>query len=80
MKPTAAQELANVVVKKLRWPRLSGYARPMLFSAGALTNVIVLPAKAVADLEKSRLVAGHLIEHQYSDGGPCPRIERAEWS
>ncbi len=36
-----------------------GYARPILFSDGALIGLIVLPANAVERLEKSRLVAGH---------------------
>ena len=36
------------------------YTRPILFSDGALIGLIVLPASAVADIEKSGLVAGHL--------------------
>jgi hypothetical protein len=44
-----------------------GYARPILFSDGALIGLIVLPANAVADVEKSRLVAGHLSNTIYSD-------------
>jgi hypothetical protein len=36
------------------------YARPILFSDGALIGLIVLPANAVADIKKSGLVAGHL--------------------
>ena len=37
-----------------------GYARPILFSDGALILLIILPANAVADSEGSGLVAGHL--------------------
>jgi hypothetical protein len=37
-----------------------GYTRPILFSDGALIGLIALPANAVADIEKSGLVAGHL--------------------
>ena len=43
-----------------------GYARPILFSDGALIGLIVLPANALADIEKSGLVAGHLCT-PYSD-------------
>ena len=41
---------------------LDGYARPILFNDGALIGLIVLPANAVERLEKSGLVAGHLIK------------------
>jgi hypothetical protein len=36
-----------------------GYARPILFSDGALIIDISIPANAVADCESSGLVTGH---------------------
>jgi hypothetical protein len=36
-----------------------GYARPILFSDGALIGSIVLPANTVADVKLSGLFAGH---------------------
>jgi hypothetical protein len=37
-----------------------GFARPILFSDGALIGSIVLPANTVADVKLSGLFAGHL--------------------
>jgi hypothetical protein len=36
-----------------------GYARPILFSDGALIGSIVLPANTIADVKLSGLFAGH---------------------
>jgi hypothetical protein len=44
-----------------------GYARPILFSDGALIIFISIPANAVANTKVSGLVAGHLSNTNYSD-------------
>ena len=56
-------DLRHVVVENCLLAAIvpfDGYASPILFSDGALIGLIVLPANAVADIEKSGLVAGHL--------------------
>jgi hypothetical protein len=50
-----------------------GYARPILFSDGALIGSIVLPAYAVADVKLSGLFAGHLtLKFRSNVSAPTP--------
>jgi hypothetical protein len=59
---------------------LDGYAWPILFNDGALIGLIVLPANAVADVEKSRLFAGHLSNTTLFRPRPHLRVSRRNCS